>query len=115
MEPSEAVIEAERPNITLTCEIIFGEPSMLVGVRWYLDGDLLKELPECNLNDTSYVYVDEDFCDIDQSKLLLENVVRFFQGNYSCEGMTSAGWGPRSEEEELVIRCKFYSSTDESR
>ncbi|KAK2707720.1 hypothetical protein QYM36_015422 [Artemia franciscana] len=103
MEPTEAVIEAERPNITLTCEIISGEPSMLVGVRWYLDGDLLKELPECNLNDTSYVYVDEDFCDIDPSKLLLENVGRSFQGNYSCEGMTSAGWGPRSEEEELVI------------
>ena len=50
------------------------------------------------LNDTSYVYVDEDFCDIDPSKLLLENVGRSFQGNYSCEGMTSAGWGPRSEE-----------------
>jgi len=50
MEPTEAVIEAERPNITLTCEIISGEPSMLVGVRWYLDGDLLKELPACNVS-----------------------------------------------------------------
>ena len=72
----------------------------------YLDGELLKELPDCvssSYNTTGY---EEDLCDIDPSKLLLENVGRSFQGNYSCEGMNAAGWGPASDEEQLIIYCK---------
>lgn len=85
-----------------------GYPPVLLGVRWYLDGELLKELPDCPLNETitSFSMYDEDLCDVDPSKLLLEYVGRSFQGNYSCEGMNAAGWGPPSEVETLVIYCK---------
>ena len=74
----------------------------------YLDGELLKELPDCPQNDSFTITgYDEDLCDVDPSKLLLEYVGRSFQGNYSCEGMNAAGWGPRSEEEDLIIYCNF--------
>ena len=73
-----------------------------------LDGELLKELPDCPQNDSFTITgYDEDLCDVDPSKLLLEYVGRSFQGNYSCEGMNAAGWGPRSEEEDLIIYCNF--------
>ncbi|XP_045036805.1 hemicentin-1-like isoform X2 [Daphnia magna] len=105
MEPELPVNELERPNITLNCQMSSGYPPVLLGVRWYLDGELLKELPDCPLNETitSFSMYDEDLCDVDPSKLLLEYVGRSFQGNYSCEGMNAAGWGPPSEVETLVI------------
>lgn len=105
MEPELPVNELERPNITLNCQVSSGYPPVLLGVRWYLDGELLKELPDCPLNETitSFSMYDEDLCDVDPSKLLLEYVGRSFQGNYSCEGMNAAGWGPPSEVETLVI------------
>lgn len=110
MEPSTPVNEMERPNVTLNCQVIDGNPALLVGVRWYLDGELLKELPDCPLNDSViYSMYDEDLCDVDPSKLLLEYVGRSFQGNYSCEGLNAAGWGPLSNGEELIIYCKPLS------
>ena len=107
MEPELPVNELERPNVTLNCQVVSGFPPVLLGVRWYLDGELLKELPDCPLNDTitSFSMYDEDLCDVDPSKLLLEYVGRSFQGNYSCEGMNAAGWGPPSDVETLVIYC----------
>lgn len=48
MDPSTPVKEQEERNVTLTCDVESGNPAVLDAVRWYLDGDLLKELPECN-------------------------------------------------------------------
>ena len=105
MDPALPVNELERPNVTLNCQVVSGHPPVLLGVRWYLDGELLKELPDCPFNDSSYAGYDEDLCDVDPSKLLLEYVGRSFQGNYSCEGMNAAGWGPVSDVETLIIYC----------
>ncbi|XP_021920979.1 uncharacterized protein LOC110830403 [Zootermopsis nevadensis] len=98
MEPPTPVSELDRLNITLMCKVESGNPDILQAVRWYLDGELLKELPDCGGNVTDYM-----FCDIDPSKLLLEDVGRSFHGNYSCEGMNEAGWGPLSPDEELTV------------
>lgn len=76
-------------------------------MRWNLDGMMLKELPECNY--TSY---DENgigegsggaLCLVDPSILSLEEVGENFAGNYTCQGMNVAGWGPPSEAEELIV------------
>lgn len=76
-------------------------------MRWYLDGEILKELPECNY--TSY---DENgnaegyggpLCLVDPSILSLEEVGENFAGNYTCQGMNVAGWGPESEPQELIV------------
>ncbi|XP_063245039.1 hemicentin-1 [Bacillus rossius redtenbacheri] len=100
MEPSTHVRELDRVNITLVCRVESGNPDLLAGVRWYLEGELLKELPVCEGggNDTAQM-----FCDVDPSRLMLENVERDFHGNYSCEGRNEAGWGPVSPEQELVV------------
>lgn len=100
MDPDSPVIENAGSNVTLYCNVEAGNPSQLTKVRWYLDGQLLKELPDCNGRED-----DEDLCDVDPIKMLLQDVGRDFGGNYSCEGMNVAGWGPRSASEELVV---FY-------
>ena len=92
----------------------------------YMDKDLLKQLPQCEGGE-------EDLCDIDPSKLLLEHVSRYcyhhhqlnnsmfihhsftilfvitiivcrhFHGNFSCIGMNAAGPSPMSDPIELVV------------
>ena len=77
MDPETPVNEADRQNVSLTCEVVTGNPASLTAVRWYLDGDLLKELPDCTRNSSSTTTTTEEsliFCDIDPSKLLLEAV-----------------------------------------
>lgn len=108
MEPEAPVNEADRLNISLTCEVTAGNPTILTAVRWYLDGGLLKELPDCSRN-TTPASIDEPatFCDIDPSKLLLEAVGRSFHGNYSCEGRNDAGWGPVSPATPVIVNCKI--------
>lgn len=78
-------------------------------MRWYLDGEILKELPECN-----YTHYNEfgggegnggPFCSVDPSILSLEGVTESFAGNYTCQGMNIAGWGPESEPKELIVYC----------
>lgn len=101
MEPNAPINEAARVNVSLSCDVIAGNPSYLTAVRWYLDGDLLKELPDCSRNASA-----EEFCDIDPSKLLLESVGRSFHGNYSCEGRNDAGWGPISSNTPIVVYYK---------
>ncbi|XP_042238894.1 titin-like [Homarus americanus] len=102
MDPMEPVSEEDRVNVTLNCDVVRANPEYLVRVRWYLDGELLKELPECDGNSTMYD-TNSELCNIDPSKLLLENVFKDFHGNYSCEGMNDAGWGTRSNEAELIV------------
>lgn len=99
MTPSSGVSESSRENITLTCQVQAGRPETLKFVRWYLDGILLKQLPDCSSPNSS-------FCDVNPAKLMLEEVVRSFHGNYSCVGMNEAGWGDRSSEAPLQVFCK---------
>ncbi|XP_011878933.1 PREDICTED: hemicentin-1 isoform X2 [Vollenhovia emeryi] len=109
MDPETPVNEADRQNVSLTCEVDAGNPAILAAVRWYLDGDLLKELPDCSRNSTAMTSSSEEslaFCDIDPSKLLLESVGRTFHGNYSCEGKNEAGWGPVSPSTPVVVYYK---------
>lgn len=101
MDPDSPVIENAGSNVTLYCNVEAGNPQALTKVRWFLDGQLLKELPECDEERED----EEDLCSIDPIKMLLQDVGRDFGGNYSCEGMNAAGWGPRSAPEELVV---FY-------
>lgn len=121
MEPEVPVNEADRLNVSLTCEVVDGNPMTLTTVRWFLDGDLLKELPDCSRNSsgasegasstsTNGILVDEisTFCDIDPSKLLLEAVGRSFNGNYACEGRNDAGWGNRSASAPVVVYCTCF-------
>ncbi|XP_024944422.1 hemicentin-1 isoform X13 [Cephus cinctus] len=110
-EPKVPVNEEDHLNVSLTCEVIAGYPTTLTAVRWYLDGDLLKELPDCASNSTTPtsdgdVEDSATFCDIDPSKLLLEAVGRSFHGNYSCEGRTDAGWGPVSASTPVAVYYK---------
>lgn len=95
-------IENNEDNVTLSCNVLTGNPMLLLKVRWYLDGQMLKELPECpESSETSDSQ--ENLCGVSPSVLLLENVSRDFLGNYSCEGMNAAGWGPRSAPTYLEI------------
>ncbi|XP_034935249.1 hemicentin-1 isoform X3 [Chelonus insularis] len=107
VDPDVPVNEADRLNVSLTCDVVSGNPMNLNAVRWYLDGDLLKELPDCARNSTPTNVDDTStFCDIDPSKLLLEAVGRSFHGNYSCEGRNDAGWGPISSSTPVVVYYK---------
>jgi hypothetical protein len=99
MIPSTPVSELDKENITLLCQVEAGNPDTLLSVKWFLDGQLLKELPDCNSTNST-------FCDLDPSKLLLEEVTRSFHGNYSCIGKNEAGWGPLSEDTELIVYCE---------
>uniref|UniRef100_A0A6P4E4D2 Uncharacterized protein LOC108040062 isoform X8 n=1 Tax=Drosophila rhopaloa TaxID=1041015 RepID=A0A6P4E4D2_DRORH len=96
MIPEGPVKESDESNVTLFCNILDANPSILTKVRWYANSTLLKELPDCE-------ETREDLCHIDPSKLLLESIGRGFFYNYSCEGFNSAGWGPRSEDKELMV------------
>ncbi|XP_041564226.1 uncharacterized protein LOC108136874 isoform X9 [Drosophila elegans] len=96
MIPEGPVKESDESNVTLFCNILDANPPVLNKVRWYANSTLLKELPDCE-------ETREDLCHIDPSKLLLESIGRGFFYNYSCEGFNSAGWGPRSEDKELMV------------
>lgn len=47
-EPASPVIEDERVNVTLHCDVTEGNPRKLLKVQWMIDGMILTELPECN-------------------------------------------------------------------
>ncbi|XP_070071316.1 uncharacterized protein nrm isoform X6 [Drosophila takahashii] len=96
MIPEGPVRESDESNVTLFCNVLDANPLALTKVRWYANSTLLKELPDCE-------ETREDLCHIDPSKLLLESIGRGFFYNYSCEGYNSAGWGPRSEDKELLV------------
>ncbi len=102
MYPPSPVSELDRANVSLFCDVSAGNPPELVSVKWLMDGVLLKQLPLCD-NDGQG---EEDLCDVDPSKLLLEHVTRSFHGNYSCQGTNGAGWSEPSDEEELEIFCE---------
>ena len=48
IDPVTPVSEPKKENVTLTCSPLPPDES-LTRVKWFLDGELLKELPECSL------------------------------------------------------------------
>ncbi|KAJ8948370.1 hypothetical protein NQ318_019355 [Aromia moschata] len=106
MKPSTPVKATDKSNVYLECNLTAGNPPTLLEVGWFLDGKLMKTLPECK-----YTSFDEKgvgkgnggpFCGLDPSILSLEKVDATFAGNYTCQGKNDAGWGPESEPEELI-------------
>ncbi|XP_059047752.1 hemicentin-1 isoform X2 [Achroia grisella] len=99
MSSPSPILETDHKNVTLTCEVVSGNPPILDEVIWYLDGEILKHLPECNGTDG-----EENLCnEVDPSMLLLQDTTKSFHGNYSCKGKNYAGWGNESEKTELVV------------
>ncbi|XP_052742760.1 uncharacterized protein LOC112046705 isoform X2 [Bicyclus anynana] len=97
MSSPSPVLENDHKNVTLTCEVVTGNPSILDEVIWYLDGEILKHLPECN-------GTDDNLCnEVDPSMLLLQDTTKSFHGNYSCKGKNYAGWGNESDKTELIV------------
>ncbi|CAH2233329.1 jg6242 [Pararge aegeria aegeria] len=97
MSSPSPILENDHKNVTLTCEVVTGNPSILDEVIWYLDGEILKHLPECN-------GTDDNLCnEVDPSMLLLQDTTKSFHGNYSCKGKNYAGWGNESEKTELIV------------
>ncbi|XP_064075313.1 hemicentin-1 isoform X7 [Vanessa tameamea] len=97
MSSPSPILETDHKNVTLTCEVVTGNPSILDEVIWYLDGEVLKHLPECN-------GTDDALCnEVDPSMLLLQDTTKSFHGNYSCKGKNYAGWGNESEKTELIV------------
>ncbi|XP_063898406.1 hemicentin-2 isoform X14 [Helicoverpa armigera] len=99
MSSPSPILETDHKNVTLTCEVVSGNPPILDEVIWFLDGEVLKHLPECN--DTEG---EENLCnEVDPSMLLLQDTTKSFHGNYSCKGKNYAGWGNVSAKTELVV------------
>ncbi|KAM3956997.1 neuromusculin isoform 1-T1 [Aphomia sociella] len=99
MSSPSPILETDHKNVTLTCEVMTGNPPILDEVIWYLDGEILKHLPECNGTDG-----EENLCnEVDPSMLLLQDTTKSFHGNYSCKGKNYAGWGNESQKTELVV------------
>ena len=96
MSPESTVKENQKQNVTLYCDVIRGNPSKLVRVKWLMDGILLTELPACQKQD-------ENLCGVDPSKLILENVNREFKGSYSCVGHNEVGQSPASTPVALEV------------
>ncbi|XP_076265080.1 neuromusculin isoform X2 [Rhynchophorus ferrugineus] len=115
MEPPTPIKALDRTNVILECNVTSGNPATLSKVRWFLDGELMKEFPECN-----YTSKDDSggpFCGLDPSILSLERVDQTFAGNYTCQGENVAGWGPISEPVELIVyyppspaKIRYYPS-----
>ena len=85
-----------QTNVTLYCDVVSGNPRQLLQVKWFMDGLLLNELPQCGGRA-------EDLCDVDPSKLLLESVNRHFSGNFSCSGASRAGGSEMSAKTALTV------------
>lgn len=100
MSPASPIIENNETNVTMTCNVVQGNPSALLMVKYFLDGELLKTLPDCQDDDPDD---DEDDCNVDPTQMLLTRVGRPYLGNYSCQGINAAGWGERSIDNELVV------------
>ncbi|KAJ0170414.1 hypothetical protein K1T71_013785 [Dendrolimus kikuchii] len=99
MSSPSPILETDHKNVTLACEVVSGNPPLLDEVIWYLDGEVLKHLPDCNGTDG-----DDNLCnEVDPSMLLLQDTTKSFHGNYSCKGKNYAGWGNESQKTELVV------------
>ena len=53
MDPAVPVSELDRRNVTLFCDVRDGNPAALVSVRWYFDGELLKQVRPYFMNEVA--------------------------------------------------------------
>ena len=53
MDPAVPVSELDRRNVTLFCDVRDGNPAALVSVRWYFDGELLKQVRPYAMNEVA--------------------------------------------------------------
>jgi len=111
------VSEEENTNITLYCDILDGNPLFLTRVSWFLNGDLIKDLPDPECHEVigieseelieEELLINEEYssslCDVDPTQLILHDVQRDSAGNYTCMGSNMAGEGPVSEPEILEV------------
>ena len=102
MDPVSSLIEGEERNVSLGCQVQYGHPARLIRVKWFMDGVLLQELPQC---DTSGE-IGSSLCGIDPTQLLLESVNRHFHGNFSCIGVNKAGASEMSLPIGLEVQYK---------
>ena len=123
IDPLEPVSELQNLNVTLICEedlirndvhsihsnrLKKREPSSLLEVKWYLDGELLKHvgrngLPECLSYKNRYSVTTNFHCKDDPTKIIMVNVRRTFNGNYACKARNQAGWGEISRAKEFKV------------
>lgn len=47
-DPPSPIIERQKSNVTLHCDVRESNPPKLTKVQWLIDSNLLTELPECN-------------------------------------------------------------------
>ena len=110
MSPWGPVSEEEDEKVKLLCTTIDGSPTVLSRVKWFKDGELLKEQPHPILCPTGRVGQDEielDLCKTDPAILSIQPVTREDMGHYACSGINIAGEGPVSEEIFLDVLCKL--------
>eukprot|EP00092_Neocalanus_flemingeri_P025444 GFUD01027586.1.p1 GENE.GFUD01027586.1~~GFUD01027586.1.p1 ORF type:complete len:1098 (+),score=293.63 GFUD01027586.1:126-3419(+) len=132
IEPEGPVSEEVDVNITLHCDIIDGNPLELSRVSWFLNGGLIREIPDRQCDElleigsgemiSDELLVDEGndksafdeegsgvevtkalLCESDPTELILQDVTRDFQGYFTCIGSNIAGEGISSEPEELTV------------
>lgn len=103
MDPAVPVKSIDGINVTAVCNVISGNPSSLLKVKWFLGDELLKELPECNYTSNDYEGPGGMYCNVDPIVLSLVTVDQSFAGNYTCQGMNHVGWGSESDPTELAV------------
>ena len=110
MSPWGPVSEEEYQKVELLCSTLDGNPTVLDRVKWFKDGDLLKEQPHPVLCPTGRVGEDEielDLCKKDPAILVIHPANREDMGHYACSGISLAGEGSVSEEIFLDVLCKL--------
>ncbi|XP_037073328.1 hemicentin-1-like [Pollicipes pollicipes] len=101
--PSVAT-ESARPNVTGRCDVTSGEPAELLWVRWYRDGELLPDPPPCRPSGAVFGGGGADGpCSDEPGQITLLSVTRMHMANYSCAGLSRAGWGPLSRQKQLLV------------
>ena len=85
IEPEGPVSEEDHVNVTLYCDVVEGNPLVLSRVSWFLNGDLIRELPDPQCHELMGVESEEmvleellvnegesaSLCDIDPTDLIL--------------------------------------------
>lgn len=90
--------------ILSTCSVGFSPSSNFQHLFLFVTDDSFEEDDSADEDDDDKSRKNQNyFCFIDPTKILLQNVNREFQGNYSCRGYNAAGWGEVSEAKLLDI------------